>query len=71
MDGGASTCFLADVVSTHDGAGGNILTAEYFRANLPDAWREEFARNYREAQEKIAANAAIQVNPWPGPTSPP
>jgi flavin reductase (DIM6/NTAB) family NADH-FMN oxidoreductase RutF len=70
MDAGASTFFLADVVATHRGPGGNIMTAEYFRANLPEVWREEFGRNYREAQERIAANSAIQDNPWPGPTSP-
>lgn len=69
MDVGASTCFLADVVETQAGPGENILTAEYFRANLPEAWRDEFGANYRVAQEKIAAHAAIQINPWPGPTS--
>ena len=70
MDAGASTFFLADVVATHAGPGSDIMTADYFRANLPEKWREGFARNYREAQDRIAANAAIKVNPWPGPTSP-
>lgn len=71
MDAGASTFFLADVVATHKGAGTDILTADYFRANLPEQWREDFGKNYREAQERIAANSAIKVNPWPGPASHP
>jgi flavin reductase (DIM6/NTAB) family NADH-FMN oxidoreductase RutF len=68
MDVGASTLFLADVVATHRGPGQDIMTAEYFRAGLPEAWREDFGKNYREAQERIAANSTIQQNPWPGPT---
>ena len=71
MDAGASTLFLADVIATSKGSGSDILTAEYFRTNLPDKWREEFGKNYREAQDRIAANAAIKANPWPGPTSAP
>jgi flavin reductase (DIM6/NTAB) family NADH-FMN oxidoreductase RutF len=71
MDAGASTMFLAVVVTTHRGPGTNIMTAEYFRANLPEPWREEFAKNYRDAQERIAANSAITANPWPGPTASP
>jgi flavin reductase (DIM6/NTAB) family NADH-FMN oxidoreductase RutF len=69
MDAGASTFFLADVVATHRGTGDDIMTAEHFRAHLPDEWRESFAKNYREAQDRIAANSAIKVNPWPGPTA--
>lgn len=71
MDAGASTIFLADVVTTHRGVGDDIMTADYFRTNLPEQWREDFGRNYREAQDRIAANAAIQVSPWPGATSAP
>ncbi len=66
MDAGASTFFLADVVATHPGPGTDIMTAEYFRANLPEQWRADFEKNYRAAQERIAANAAIVPNPWPG-----
>lgn len=71
MDAGASTVFLADVIATGRGTGTEILTADYFRANLPEEWREGFAKNYRDAQERIAANSAIKVNPWPGPISRP
>lgn len=71
MDAGASTLFLADVIATTRGTGNDVMTADYFRANLPEQWREAFAKNYRDAQERIAANATIKVNPWPGPTSVP
>ncbi len=59
MDGGASTCFLGQVEATTRGGGKEIMTADYFRANMPAGWREEFAQNYREAQERIAKNAGI------------
>jgi len=71
MDAGASTLFLADVIETSKGPGNDIMTADYFRANLPEKWREAFAKNYRDAQERIAANATVRSNPWPGPASPP
>ncbi|MEO8294593.1 MAG: flavin reductase family protein [Gemmatimonadota bacterium] len=67
MDAGASTFFLADVVATHRGPGTTVLSADYFRKNLPEKWREGFAANYREAQDRIAATSAIVINPWPGP----
>jgi flavin reductase (DIM6/NTAB) family NADH-FMN oxidoreductase RutF len=69
MDAGASTFFLADVVATHGGSGQTIMTAEYFRKNLPEEWRADFAVNYREAQDRIAADSAIKSSTWPGPTT--
>lgn len=60
MDAGAATCFLADVTATHPGAGGEVLTADWFRANLPAAWREAFLRNYADAQARIEATAEIR-----------
>lgn len=60
MDAGAATFFLADVTGTHPGPGGELLTAEWFRANLPEAWRDEFLRNYAEAQEQIERLATIR-----------
>jgi len=65
MDAGPATLFLGEVVATHPGKGGELLTADHFRANLPEAWREEFLRNYREAQERISRMAAVRdVRPW-------
>lgn len=69
MDAGASTCFLADIVVTHPKSGGDVMTAEYFRANLPKPWREEFLQNYWEAQERIARAPKPANVAWPGPKS--
>ena len=71
MDAGPATLFLGEVVATHSGQGEHLLTADYFRANLPAQWREEFLKNYREAQERIRGLAAVQdVRRWGGPTAP-
>lgn len=69
MDAGASTCFLADIVATYPKTGSDVMTAEYFRANLPEMWREAFAKNYREAQERIAKAPKPAQIVWPGPKS--
>lgn len=67
MDAGASTVFLGDVVATHRGRGDAIMTAAYFRDHMPESWREEFVRNYREAQERIEKMAQVEDIRWPGP----
>jgi flavin reductase (DIM6/NTAB) family NADH-FMN oxidoreductase RutF len=71
MDAGPSTLFLGEVVATHEGSTGALLTADHFRAHLPEEWREEFLTNYREAQERIRDLAAVQdVRRWGGSTAP-
>lgn len=60
MDGGAATFFLADVTATHRGPGTDLMGADWLRANLPEAWREEFLRNYADAQERIARLGEIR-----------
>lgn len=71
MDAGPATLYLAEVTRTHAGNTGTLLTADYFRANLPEGWREEFLANYREAQERIRDLAAVQdVRGWGGATAP-
>ena len=67
MDAGASTAFLADIVATHRGPGAEVMTAEYFRGNLPPDWKEAFLKNYREAQERIGRMADIEDIRWEGP----
>jgi flavin reductase (DIM6/NTAB) family NADH-FMN oxidoreductase RutF len=70
MDAGPSTLYLAEIVATHPGITGPVMTADYFRANLPAEWREEFLKNYREAQERIRDLATIHdIRPW-GQASP-
>lgn len=71
MDAGPSTLFLAEIVATHRGTPGPLMTAEHFRAHLPAAWREEFLQNYREAQERLRGLAMVrEVRRWGGPTPP-
>ena len=46
MDTGSSTCFLGDVVELGYGKAqrprGDVMTAAYFRANMPVEWRQEY-----------------------------
>jgi hypothetical protein len=66
MDAGYATHYLADVAATHRGQGEELLTPDFFRANMPEAWREEWQRNYRAAQDVIERHAAIEERRWPG-----
>jgi len=54
MDTGSSTCFLGDVEATgHGGTSmrkGDVMTAAYFRANLPKEWKASYERLLKEAQ---------------------
>lgn len=54
MDTGSSTCFLGDVVDVGfgaaDGPRGDVMTAAYFRAHIPVAWREDYVRLLARAQ---------------------
>jgi flavin reductase (DIM6/NTAB) family NADH-FMN oxidoreductase RutF len=55
MDTGSSTSFLGDVVEVGYGAAaaprGEIMTAGYFRANLPAAWRKDYEEHLKAAQD--------------------
>jgi flavin reductase (DIM6/NTAB) family NADH-FMN oxidoreductase RutF len=55
MDTGSSTCFLADVVEVGYGAAqgprGEVMTAAYFRANIPESWRAEYQQQLAAAQQ--------------------
>src|SRR5438105_9954232 len=46
MDTRSSTCFLGDVAAVGHGAAeraqGDVMTAAYFRANMPAEWRSEY-----------------------------
>ena len=74
MDTGSSTCFLGDVV--HVGYGkaaaldpkGELMTASYFRSNMPAQWRQDFEENLKEAQA-LGAELSKKIQPvaWKGP----
>lgn len=52
MDTGSSTLFLGDVVAVGSvEPRGELLTASYFRANMPAEWRTEYEAKLKEAQE--------------------
>ena len=70
MDAGAATFFLGDVVSAASGPEGPVMTADYFRANLPADLRAAYEANLAHAQEALAAMSSA-VDPglrWTGPT---
>src|SRR6266567_270945 len=66
MDTGSSTCFLGDVVAVGHGAAerpaGDVMTAGYFRANMPPAWRSEYEALLRTAPT-YAAERSRDIRP--------
>jgi flavin reductase (DIM6/NTAB) family NADH-FMN oxidoreductase RutF len=68
MDTGSSTLFLGDVVAVGCGAAasleprGELLTATYFRANMPAEWRVEYEAKLQEAQQ-VAAEMSKTIKP--------
>src|SRR5213596_3883530 len=54
MDTGSSTCFLGDVAAVGfgraSGPRGEVMTAAHFRANMPEAWRQEYEELLAAAQ---------------------
>jgi flavin reductase (DIM6/NTAB) family NADH-FMN oxidoreductase RutF len=68
MDTGSSTLFLGDVVAVGRGAAagleprGELLTATYFRANMPAEWRVEYEAKLTEAQQ-VAAEMSRTIKP--------
>lgn len=72
MDTGSSTCFLGDVVEVGYGAAtsprGEVMTAEYFRAHLPESWRDDYVRLLAVAQASgLALSRNIQPLVWQEP----
>ena len=74
MDTGSSTCFLGDVVEVGHGAAaaarGDVMTAGYFRANLPPAWRKDYEDHLKAAQD-FAEQRSRDIRPvvWKGLTT--
>ena len=67
MDTGYATHFLGDVKASERLAAGEIMTAPWFRDNLPEPWKPAWRENYRQAQAYIDSHAAIEHRPWTGP----
>jgi hypothetical protein len=69
MDTGSSTCFLGNVEATgHGGTSmprGEVMTAAYFRANLPKEWKTDYERLLKEAQGHAeGASKTISYEAW-------
>lgn len=69
MDTGSSTCFLGNVEATgHGGTSmprGDVMTAAYFRANLPKEWMGDYERLLKEAQRHAEeASRNIKLEAW-------
>jgi flavin reductase (DIM6/NTAB) family NADH-FMN oxidoreductase RutF len=64
MDTGSSTLFLGDVVEVGFGTAaaprGDLMSAAYFRAHMPDEWREEYEAGLETAQ-RFALERSRQV----------
>ena len=63
MDTGSSTLFLGDVIAVGRGSAagleprGELLTASYFRSNMPAEWRVEYEAKLKEAQAYAEARS--------------
>jgi flavin reductase (DIM6/NTAB) family NADH-FMN oxidoreductase RutF len=71
MDTGSSTCFLGDVVAVGFGSAtapqGEVMTAGYFRANLPAEWKPDYERQLKAAQAfALARSRDVKPVIWPG-----
>jgi flavin reductase (DIM6/NTAB) family NADH-FMN oxidoreductase RutF len=71
MDTGSSTLFLGDVIAVGCGKAarlepqGELLTATYFRSNMPAEWRIEYEAKLKEAQGFAEARSRdIQPVVW-------
>jgi flavin reductase (DIM6/NTAB) family NADH-FMN oxidoreductase RutF len=68
MDTGSSTLFLGDVMAVGCGAAaglepkGELLTATYFRSNMPAEWRVEYEAKLKDAQQ-VAEEMSHTIKP--------
>ena len=66
MDAGAATFFLGDIVSTHLGRPGDVMTSEYFRANIAPERKQQYEARLLEAQGYLEPLARdVQIKAWP------
>lgn len=71
MDTGSSTLFLGDVEDVGFGSGteptGEVMTAAYFRANMPAEWRQDYEKQLQVAQRFAESQSRdIRAVTWKG-----
>jgi flavin reductase (DIM6/NTAB) family NADH-FMN oxidoreductase RutF len=70
MDAGGATFFLGEVVSAVIGPPAEIMTSEFFRANMPADKRLVYESNMALAQKELERlSARVEPRAWPGPVS--
>ena len=62
MDTGSSTLFLGDVMAASLEPHGELMTATYFRSNMPIEWRREYEAKLQDAQ-RSAAELSRNIKP--------
>jgi hypothetical protein len=73
MDSGAATFFLGDVVSVVQGEPGQLMTSEYFRANISEERKNQYEARLQAAQIALAP-LSLALDParvWRGPSTAP
>lgn len=72
MDAGAATFFLGDVVAARVESGGEVMTSDRFRADIPPDMGRQYEARLAAAQHDLARLAAdVQRGAWPGPVAGP
>ncbi len=73
MDAGASTFFLLDVLDSHNGPPGEIMTSTYFRENMPTDKKIIYEQRLLDAMEYLEPmSREVDVDTtWKGPATAP
>lgn len=54
MDAGSSTFFMGEIERIFRGEGEAVMDSDFFRANMPEEWRDDYVENLREVQRWAA-----------------
>lgn len=54
MDAGSSTFFMGEIEGIFRGEGEAVMDSDFFRANMPEEWRDDYVENLREVQRWAA-----------------
>lgn len=72
MDTGASTFLLGDVVSSHEGVAGDVMTSTYFRAHMPADKQRIYESNLARAMEHLESlTRDVDARGWDGASEAP